>query len=476
MRHIDRVLFGLTALAAVGCAKGIDPPEPSPVVRIEGGTFMMGGSELAPCGQMSATTMSCQPLLVSEQIVHEVRVDTLCVARNETTIEQYRHCVARGDCTKPQLTNTGIQGQDNFIRRYYNEPDTYGDYPVVGINARQAASYCSSKGGRLLSESEWEYVATSRGTREMIWSDTGDVDLSERVSSNCTGSRGELALGDCAATVQPVGTAQYDTTAEGVQDMAANVSEWVADEFDFLAYCANKDGYAVDRSGSDNKLVFTDGIPSAVLANTDCLAPCDTNYNTCRSVCDRAFTNAGDSDVARREWLTASCRNRFSDRASTPDPTGSPDFACDPNDAAWCTVQPGAPANTCFEYCDCLASDVPPAAFGGVECHTQCIEGWTSCAKADSCAPDAAVACDIERSRPTTWCAPRTGATGKDVITDVPDTLAFRDGQTTHVVRGADVSDAELCDARPTRRQARSSAQSTVGFRCAFDLVGGQCP
>lgn len=484
MRHLKQTLLGLTALTALGCAEGVTPPAASTVARIEGGTFVMGGADRDPCDRMAASTLECHPLIVSELVQHEVQVDTYCLDRSEVTVEQYRHCVAHGECSKPQLTNIGIQGQDNFIRRYYNEPDTFGDHPVVGVTHQQAERYCAWKGGRLPSEAEWEFAATSRGTSTTVWSEQSAINLQGRVETDCTGSRGKIALGDCASTAQPVGTAEFDQTAQGVSDMAGNIGEWVADEFDFLAYCENKEGYEVDRSKQENELRFTNGIPEAVLSDPTCVANCSEAYDGCRNACALAFDGNSPSDVARREHRARACALAFSDRASVVDATGLlfeegdgglVEIECDPGNPAWCTPNDAGDGETCEAFCQCLTTPLPGAEFDGTACHNACIDTFTTCTNDASCAPDAAVACNIAATRPTAWCNPRQGATGADVRVDVPPSLAFRDNQKSWVVRGGDVTNGQLCEGRPTRRQARSAAQSTVGFRCAYAPTSDRC-
>ncbi len=482
------------ALAVTACAEGKDPPPPSPIVLVEGGSFTMGSDRFDPCGNSSTAGIACTPLVQSEIVPHPATVDSFCIDRTEVTVEQYRHCVARDECSKPLQTNTGKVQTPSYIRRYYNEPDTYGDHPVVGVTHGQAQAFCESKGGRLPTEVEWEFTATSRGTqRESVWPADDAPAFRVLIEAACTNNRGELALGQCSDTVRPVGASARDRTAQGVMDMAGNVSEWVADEFDFLAYCADDVGYEVVRpQGQDNFARFSQGVPASVAPDGACVDSCEESFTACEQVCRRTFGPLYDRDLeqerneaflaeVRRDWQWDQCRTQFHGvTANIGDVRGeSLSIMCDPADPAWCdtSAYPDAPADTCTQYCGCLTADLAAAPTSGNACVNRCVEGFQACI-GDGCAAEGAVvACNREGSRkPTPWCIPRAGATGATVRTEVPPRLSFYDGNPAYVVRGGDVSTELACEARPTRRQARNGAVSIVGFRCAYDAVGGACP
>ncbi|MCB9522842.1 MAG: formylglycine-generating enzyme family protein [Myxococcales bacterium] len=482
------------ALTLAACAEGKDPPTLSPVVKLEGGTFTMGSALFDPCGKSSTQGIACTPLEQSEIVPHAVSVDAYCIDRNEVTVEQYRHCVARGECSKPLITNTGKVQTPSYIRRYYNEPDTYGDHPVVGVTHDQARAFCESKGGRLPTEAEWEYAATSRGERSLtVWPDTDAAGNQVLIELACPNNRGDLALGECSATVRPVGSSQKDITAQGVMDMAGNVSEWVADEFDFLAYCADDAGYEVVRpQGQDNFARFSQGVPGGLVADANALAACDAGYFDCEQVCRRVYGPYYDRDLEQerneaftaelsRAWQWDHCFTQFNGKtANIGDLRGeSPNFMCDPNDTRWCdtSAYPEATAETCQDYCGCLTADLAGAPQGGNACINTCVDEYSACLGAGAATAGAVVACNRENSRkPSPWCLPKQGQSSRDVVTGVPPRLSFYESDTAYVVRGADVSTALACEARPTRRQARNGAVSVVGFRCAYDLQGNNCP
>jgi len=141
----------------------------------------------------------------------------------------------------------------------YNEPmhndyfwhDAYSDYPVVGVNWKQAKAFChwrtkikndmqKSKGKqfvnqfRLPTEAEWEYAA--RGGIEggtypwggpYVISDTGCF------MANFKPQRGDYAADAALYTVE---AKSYEPNDYNLYNMAGNVSEWTNSSYDPGAY------------------------------------------------------------------------------------------------------------------------------------------------------------------------------------------------------------------------------------------------
>jgi formylglycine-generating enzyme required for sulfatase activity len=91
---------------------------------------------------------------------------------------------------------------------------------VVNINWDQANAYCLWAGKHLPSEAQWEYAASGPDNLTYPWGDTFDASL--------------LPTG--ASDTQPVGSYPNGASPFGVFDMAGNVLEWVADDFDESFY------------------------------------------------------------------------------------------------------------------------------------------------------------------------------------------------------------------------------------------------
>ena len=86
----------------------------------------------------------------------------------------------------------------------------------------EAAAYCASKDGRLPTSAEWERAARDgRNKVEYPW---GDDEPDE--------TRANFAYNNSPGAPTPVGLYPAGATPSGIQDMAGNVWEWVADDYD----------------------------------------------------------------------------------------------------------------------------------------------------------------------------------------------------------------------------------------------------
>ena len=461
---------------ASGCAKGIDPPSATPVVDLASGTFTMGEAAADPCGEMRVGRNG--PILPGRleqqaaRVLHDVTVDRFCLDATEVTVEQYRHCVAREACGAPEATNAGNQGTPGFVPRYYGDDTGYDQHPVMGVNWSQAAAYCAFRGGRLPTEVEWAYAARSRGERQTIWADDSLADVVE-TGCEMTALAGTIALGSCATGPQPVGISTQDVTAEGVFDMAGNAAEWVADEFDPLAYCAPTQG---DLSLSElfvlDGTLFVPRVGPTLLSEAGCLAvdeataryvgPPVEAFGACKESCRVGFGNALALSAQVAQWRAHTCANAVDLAQGDVD-------AFPPCGGEECGTVDG-----CVEYCGCLDDVTPPD--DGHDCVVQCLDRFETDAAA--CVVDGVTfACvPLEQNAncdPVPWCLPRTETTGAHVA--VPAHLAPTQ-QGAHVVRGGHFQSTAACEARPSARRGEVVSTPLVGFRCAYDLGTPRCP
>ena len=146
----------------------------------------------------------------NEQPVHEVRIGyPLAVGVYEVTFGEWDACVLGGGCG-------GYWPDDEGRGR--------GRRPVVNVSWDDAQAYVgwlSRKTGeeyRLLSESEWEYVARA-GTRTRYW--WGDEIGRNR--ANCLDCKSRWDISGTA----PVGL--FSANGFGLHDVHGNVEEWVED-------------------------------------------------------------------------------------------------------------------------------------------------------------------------------------------------------------------------------------------------------
>lgn len=171
------------------CAAGL--------VLIPSGSFMMGSED--GVGNPN------------EHPQHRVSVKAFCLDKTEVTVARYAACVASGMCTTAgtDLPNCNANRSERQ------------DHPINCVDWNQARAFCTSAGGRLPAETEWEYAARGAKGSTYPW---GEKPASTQLCWN----RRDSNEGTCKVGSYPAGN-----TPLGVQDMAGNVWEWVED-----LYCA----------------------------------------------------------------------------------------------------------------------------------------------------------------------------------------------------------------------------------------------
>ena len=188
-----------------------DCPECPELVVVPAGSFMMG----SPDGEEDRDD--------DEGPLHEVRIAyPLAVGVYAVTFDEWDACVSDGGCG-------GYRPDDKGWGR--------GIRPVINVSWGDAQMYMkwlswkTGKGYRLLSESEWEYVARA-GTRTQYW--WGDEIGRNRAS--CDGCRSRW-------DEQAVPVGSFSANAFGLYDVHGNVQEWVED-------CWNSDYDGAPEDGS----------------------------------------------------------------------------------------------------------------------------------------------------------------------------------------------------------------------------------
>lgn len=171
-----------------------------------------------------------------EQPVHTVQVPAFSVMKTEVTVSQYGRCVDAGSCTAPDTG--GYKDACNW-----GKPDR-GDHPVNCVDWDQAVAFASWAGGRLPTESEWEYAARSGGRSQAYpWGDAAAT--CDRAVLNDGG------LGCGLEHTAPVCSKPAGNSSQGVCDLAGNVWEWVQDGWHDTYTGAPGDGTAWEEGASD---------------------------------------------------------------------------------------------------------------------------------------------------------------------------------------------------------------------------------
>jgi formylglycine-generating enzyme required for sulfatase activity len=196
-----------------------------PRIFIPASTFTMGSRAdeiefaIELCKKEARGDESCDKQFANELEAHEVTLSPYYIDRTEVTVAEYRRCVALGRCTAPPYAAGG--------QRFDNP-----DYPVTLVSWNDADSYCRFVGSRLPTEAEWERAARGTAGRKFPWGNLFNKAL-------C--NHGALALDDTDdsdgfAELAPVGSFPLGRTPDGIDDMAGNVEEWVADAIDDVTH------------------------------------------------------------------------------------------------------------------------------------------------------------------------------------------------------------------------------------------------
>jgi len=204
-------------------------------ILVRGGTFMMGSSdseiELAVglCQREPAPDDCVDQLFSNEGAEHEVLLSDFWIDRTEVTVARYRQCVAAGRCTQPPYASGG----ERFDR---------ADLPVTLVTWQDASTFCEWAAGRLPTEAEWERAARGRAGRRYPWGNVFNPNLANRghgagiqiqlqQGALASFAWDELEAGDRFRELAPVGSYPDGRTPDGIDDLAGNVEEWVADYY-----------------------------------------------------------------------------------------------------------------------------------------------------------------------------------------------------------------------------------------------------
>ncbi|MFI5349398.1 MAG: formylglycine-generating enzyme family protein [Elusimicrobiota bacterium] len=164
-------------------------------MEIPGGFLQMGSSD---------------PDLRDSRPVHAANVKPFQMAKTLVTNKQYRACVSAGVCTPAKSFGSGFAGDDQ---------------PVVGVDWNQAKTFSEWVGGRLPSETEWEFAAKGPGG---FGEDPRTEDPKYPWGREDPTCRTDVISGCGGAATAPACARGGDTT-QGLCDMAGNAREWTQD-------------------------------------------------------------------------------------------------------------------------------------------------------------------------------------------------------------------------------------------------------
>ena len=186
---------GEVATSVVNADVQVDATSGVTFLRIPKGRFWMGGDRFE-----------------DESPRHQVEIaQDFWLGKYPVTNEQYRRFLDSPGCR--------VKRPAYFDDRRFNQPEQ----PVVGVSWSEAAAFCAWVGGRLPTETEWEYACRA-GTETEYWFGDAEKQLQDYgwYERNSGGQS------------HPVGAKPANPW--GLHDMHGNVWEWCEDWFAESAY------------------------------------------------------------------------------------------------------------------------------------------------------------------------------------------------------------------------------------------------
>lgn len=262
----------------------IQAPPPVAGAAVAGGAVSVPGSVIRDCPQ-------CPELIVvpggeyvmgsgkeekfrepDEEPAHRVRVNgPFAVGRFEITRAQYSAFVREtAREAKPGCHSTrGGRFQKNPRATWQNPGfEQKDEEPVVCVSWDDAQAYLAwlgtkaAKSYRLLTESEWEYVARAGSTGRHSWAETDDAAVCRYASVADTSIKSYssgLQMFPCSdGFVQTAPIGRFPANAFGVYDMLGNAWEWVEDCWN-EGYAGAPDVAQARLTGFCNERVFRGG-------------------------------------------------------------------------------------------------------------------------------------------------------------------------------------------------------------------------
>jgi len=216
---------------------------------IPGGTFEMGSID----GNLD------------ELPIHTVTVPDFEMTKTEVTNAQYAEFlnvngnVCNGNkCVIIENSSLRLSESDGV----WSIADGYDDHPVIEVTWYGAKVFCERVGGRLASESEWEYAGVSAGEDiNYPWISNWRPSCNLAVMANIDGSGcgTEDTWPVCSKAVVAGQPEQTGNTEQGLCDMVGNASEWVADPFHSDYTGATTDGSVWTLEGDENYRITRGG-------------------------------------------------------------------------------------------------------------------------------------------------------------------------------------------------------------------------
>jgi formylglycine-generating enzyme required for sulfatase activity len=200
----DRAEGNAAALKPTGPGRAINERDGAELVWVPAGEFLRGSKK----GEGAA----------DERPQRKVYLDGFWVYKLPVTLTQYKaFCEKAGREMPPLAWGQGMR---------VDEKADEGSYPML-VNWHDAAAYAKWAGGALPTEAQWEKAARGTDGRVYPWGNAWDPERA--VGMERTHYRHKAGM-------LPVGSSPKGASPYGVEDMAGNVWEWVADWYEYRYY------------------------------------------------------------------------------------------------------------------------------------------------------------------------------------------------------------------------------------------------
>ncbi len=258
-----------SVLTVTGAVEHYVGPAATEMVYIPAGSFLMGNN-------------GAEPYSYSDELPqHSVYLSGYWIGKYEVTRGEYRRFIEAGGYSNPAYwSSAGWSWKVSNSRTqpyYWAAAQDWGtgtftqteSHPVVGVSYYEAEAYCAWAGGHLPTEAQWEKAARWTGSYPNVypWGNVWDYE-------KCNNFYDHSAAGGGYQRYQtaPVGSYPSGASPYGLQDMAGNVYEWVADwyvsypgstsPFDYTGSYRVLRGGGWDYSGNSRCASRVSGSPS----------------------------------------------------------------------------------------------------------------------------------------------------------------------------------------------------------------------
>ncbi|RLD69361.1 MAG: hypothetical protein DRI95_00190 [Bacteroidetes bacterium] len=234
------------------------------MVYVKGGTFTMGSEE----GEENETpihTVALNDFYISK---YEITNEQFCWFLNiygSDTVKEGEHkgkkmiyytsgkekWLWKGYIEDYSYENQGI----NFTEKAWRPRIGYDNYPVIKVTWYGANEFCNWANGRLPTESEWEYSASSGSEKSATkYAGSNRIDNVAWYSDNSNDKTHDIG--------------EKESNELGIYDMSGNVWEWVEDCYDKDYYSKCPEKNPVNLTKSSYKVIRGGGFESKKSDNT----------------------------------------------------------------------------------------------------------------------------------------------------------------------------------------------------------------